>query len=102
MCVVMRGGRVARPSRCPLETQSNVKPTMARSTSSPGQTHLKEFDAGNGENTLAYLQWLRKQHEGKRLLVLWDGASYHRDRRVQEFFGAAQHRFGAARVGRSR
>ena len=50
-----------------------------------GQTHLKEFDAGNGENTLAYLQWLRKQHEGKRLLVLWDGASYHRDRRVQEF-----------------
>ena len=47
--------------------------------------HLQAFCAGNGENTVAYLNWLRKVYEGKKLLLLWDGASYHRDAQCQAF-----------------
>ena len=47
--------------------------------------HLQAFSAGNGENTVAYLNWLRKVYEGKKLLLLWDGATYHRDAQCQAF-----------------
>lgn len=47
--------------------------------------HLQAFCAGNGENTVAYLNWLRKVYEGKKLLLLWDGATYHRDAQCQAF-----------------
>jgi hypothetical protein len=49
------------------------------------QLHLKPFPAGNSLHTIAYLQWLRELYPGKKLLVLWDGASYHRDAQLQAF-----------------
>lgn len=47
--------------------------------------HLQEFCAGNSDNTIAYLKWLQELYPGKKLLLLWDGASYHRDSQLQEF-----------------
>lgn len=49
------------------------------------QLHLKAFPAGNSQHTRAYLEWLRELYPGKKLLVLWDGASYHRDAQLQAF-----------------
>lgn len=45
--------------------------------------HLKALAAGKGECTVAYLHWLRERHPGKRIILLWDGASYHRDSQVR-------------------
>ncbi len=45
--------------------------------------HLKAFPGGKGEYTVAYLRWLRGCYPGKRLILLWDGASYHRDTQVR-------------------
>ncbi len=47
--------------------------------------HLQAFSGGNGENTVAYLRWLMELYRGKKLLLLWDGATYHRDRQCREF-----------------
>ena len=47
--------------------------------------HLKDFSGGNGENTVTYLRWLMDLYRGKKLLLLWDGATYHRDIQCQEF-----------------
>ena len=47
--------------------------------------HLRAFEAGNGENTVAYLRWLMQIYEGRKLLLLWDGATYHRDQKLKEF-----------------
>jgi len=49
--------------------------------------HLQEGAAGDGENTVASLQWCQRLYPGKKLLVLWDGASYHRGAELQEFLG---------------
>ena len=46
---------------------------------------MKEFSAGNGENTVAYIQWCQSLYPDKPLLYLWDGASYHRGAEMQEF-----------------
>jgi len=49
------------------------------------EVHLKEGKTGNGENTVAYIQWCQSLYPGKRLLFLWDGASYHRSTEMQVF-----------------
>jgi putative transposase len=41
--------------------------------------HLKAFPSGKGEYTVAYLRWLRELYSDKKIIILWDGASYHRD-----------------------
>ena len=50
-----------------------------------GAVHLQKFGAGNGQNTVAYLQWCQSLYPEKQLLYLWDGASYHRGTEMQEF-----------------
>jgi transposase len=49
------------------------------------EVHLQEGGTGDGENTVAYLQWCQSRYPGKKLLFLWDGASYHRSAEMQEF-----------------
>jgi len=49
------------------------------------EVHLQEGGTGDGENTVAYLQWGQSRYPGKKLLLLWDGASYHRGAEMQEF-----------------
>lgn len=50
-----------------------------------GEVLLQAYPAGNSDNTLKYLQYLQQQSPHQRLLVLWDGASYHRSVAVREF-----------------
>lgn len=50
-----------------------------------GEVLLQAYEAGNSDNTLKYLQYLQRHSPNQRLLVLWDGASYHRSVAVREF-----------------
>ena len=47
--------------------------------------HVSEASAGNGVNTVAYLQWCQTLYPDKKLFFLWDGAGYHRGEDVQKF-----------------
>ena len=49
------------------------------------EVHLTEGVAGDGTNTVAYLQWCQSLYPGKKLFFLWDGASYHRSTEMREF-----------------
>jgi transposase len=46
---------------------------------------LQAHAAGNTTCTIAYLQFLQQQFPDQRLLLLWDGASYHRGKEMQAF-----------------
>lgn len=47
---------------------------------------VQEYGAGNEDNTVAFLQYLQSCFEEEtRLVIIWDGASYHRSAGVQEF-----------------
>lgn len=50
-----------------------------------GQVHLREAPAGDGAHTVAYIQWCQSLYPDKKLLFLWDGASYHRSAPMQAF-----------------
>lgn len=47
---------------------------------------VHEYGAGNETNTVAFMQYLQSLYdESTRLVIIWDGASYHRSAVVQEF-----------------
>src|SRR5262245_65754874 len=47
--------------------------------------HLQERPVGDGASTVAYLRWCQILYPNKKLLLLWDGASYHRGQEMQTF-----------------
>jgi transposase len=47
---------------------------------------VHEYSSGNGENTIAFLKYLQSLAEqSSRLVIIWDGASYHHSKEIQEF-----------------
>ena len=45
-------------------------------------------DTANGYWTTIFVEYLRQQYPEKRLILLWDGASYHRGAEMQEYLEA--------------
>ena len=50
---------------------------------------VKEYSAGNSENTIDFVEYLRSQNKGTRIAIFWDGASYHGSKQIQEYLEKA-------------
>jgi transposase len=50
-----------------------------------GEMVLQPYPAGNSENTVKFLDDLQQQYPGQRLVIIWDGASYHRFGQTPEY-----------------
>lgn len=48
-----------------------------------GQVRIWAYDRANGDNTIALLQRLAKEFPHLKIIVIWDGASYHRSQEVK-------------------
>jgi transposase len=46
---------------------------------------MSGYERGNGENTIDFLKYLQALNRGKRLIILWDNASYHRSQEVRDY-----------------
>jgi transposase len=46
---------------------------------------VKAYPKGNSDHTIEFLQYLQAQSPGQRLVVIWDGASYHRSQQMQQY-----------------
>lgn len=46
---------------------------------------VKEYETANGSNTVNFIKEIIRKHQGKRILLIWDGASYHRGEEMQNF-----------------
>lgn len=44
---------------------------------------IREYSAGNGENTVNFMNFLSNHYSGKRIALIWDGASYHKSTEVK-------------------
>lgn len=49
------------------------------------QCLIQAAEAGNSENTIAFLNYLRTQYPDSRLALIWDGATYHRSKEVRAY-----------------
>jgi transposase len=50
-----------------------------------GELSVMQALAGDGSWTVRFLSFVREQYAGKRVLLCWDGASYHRGRDVRAY-----------------
>jgi transposase len=50
-----------------------------------GQFVLRPYPKGNSENTVRFIHDLQRQLPGERLLLFWDGATYHRQGAMLDF-----------------
>ncbi len=39
----------------------------------------------NSETTVSFLEYLQSQQRGAKLLIIWDGASYHRSQQIKDY-----------------
>lgn len=46
---------------------------------------VKEYDGGNAKNTVSFLRFLKEINPESRLLIIWDGASYHKYKEMREY-----------------
>jgi hypothetical protein len=46
---------------------------------------LIPYEQGNGESTVSFIEHLQLLHPDKKLLIIWDGASYHYSEEVQAY-----------------
>jgi putative transposase len=46
---------------------------------------LKEYAGGNGKFTVDFLKYLQLKNLGKKIYMLWDGASYHKFSETREY-----------------
>lgn len=84
VCGYVWGPRNA-PLEVPMTNQKQRQTYYGALNFVTRQLHLKAFPAGNSQHTVAYLQWLQELYPGQKLLLLWDGATYHRDGAMKEF-----------------
>jgi len=53
---------------------------------------IREYSTGNGESTVEFIKYLQSQRSGQRIVLIWDGASYHKSDEVKKFLAAANDR----------
>lgn len=48
---------------------------------------VREYEAGNSKNTVLFVKYLQSLNTGARILIFWDGASYHKYAEMREDLG---------------
>jgi transposase len=79
------GGRRHIPILVPMPNERKRQTYYGALNLLTRAVQLQEVAAGNGDNTVSYVQWYQSLYPGKKLLFLWDGASYHRSSEMQAF-----------------
>jgi putative transposase len=49
---------------------------------------IREYPAGNSENTIEFIKSLQTQRPGQKIALIWDGASYHKSDQMKEFLAS--------------
>jgi len=48
-------------------------------------------DVADGQWTMIFIEFLRQHYAGKRIIICWDGASYHRSAAIQDYLEGVNH-----------
>lgn len=76
-----RNQRVELPIASLRERQSYYGAINAQT----GELTVIPCDCADGRWTMIFVELLRQQYQGKRLIICWDGASYHRGEEMRDY-----------------
>lgn len=55
------------------------------------QFHLEPYPSGNGVNTVDFVKKLQAIYQNSKLLIIWDGASYHKYSEMKTYLQEINH-----------
>lgn len=70
-------GQTSRRIEVPLKNEKEKQTYYGALDYSSKEFIIKEYSTANSENTVSFLNYLLAQRPGKRIVVIWDGATYH-------------------------
>lgn len=76
-------GKTNQRIEVPVVNQRSKQTYYGAVNVSTGQCLIQAHEAGNSENTIAFLDYLLNQCPQRRIALIWDGASYHRSQEVK-------------------
>ena len=51
----------------------------------PGEVLVKGLAKGNSEHTITFVRYLQQQSPNQKLVLIWDGAKYHRSEELRTY-----------------
>jgi transposase len=52
---------------------------------------VQAYPAGNGDSTVKFVKHLQEKYYGKKIILIWDGASYHRFGEFRDYLAEINH-----------
>ncbi len=53
------------------------------------QFHVQTYQSGEGKSTVKFIKYLQNTYKERRVILIWDGASYHKSDEVKKFLATA-------------
>jgi transposase len=78
-------GRTGERVEIPIENSRNRQTYYGVLNLLTKRVLVQAQDKGNTDCMIAFLKYLQEQMPGKRFLIFWDGASYHRSHQLREY-----------------
>lgn len=58
---------------------------MTNNSKDRGKCTAMAVDKQNSETTIKFLNKLRRTYKGKKIFLIWDGASWHKSKRIRQY-----------------
>jgi putative transposase len=72
----------------PLQNLKDRQTYFGALNSQTRQFIIREYKKGNSSSTIEFIKYLRSQYPGKRIALIWDGASYHKSAETKAFLAS--------------
>ena len=69
----------------PIANQRDKQTYYGAINARTGDVIVIPSDGADGRWTMIFVEFLRQEYEGKRIILCWDGASYHRGEEMREY-----------------
>ncbi len=78
-------GKTDRRIEIPVKNEKEKQTYYGAINYRTGKVIAKEYTQGNTENTIKFVSELMKENKNQRLVIIWDGATYHRSQEWREY-----------------
>jgi putative transposase len=72
----------------PLQNIKDRQTYFGALNSQTRQFIIREYKEGNSSSTIEFIKYLRSQYPGKRIALIWAGASYHKSAETKAFLAS--------------
>ena len=81
-------GKRGEPTQVPVVNEKERQTYYGVINYATHEFIVNPYDAGNGANTVDFIKYLRSKYDPARMLLIWDGASYHKFSEMRDYLEA--------------